>query len=329
MADQTMFDIAVASMKLGVAVPIYNPSFKYWDDPGTWADPSQWQNLSSYFTINRSAVSGVWYGYDDDAASTFVIASAPDDYSRLIYSGDGNGVRFWPSEMFDLGGSQDFYWSLVAQVTLTTGGGNRKFNLFLQLGTDAAMGTRTDHGVTEWTSNQIDLTLENGTLSSVSVTQTYDFARLRFAARDISGTASLTLDCIGMMFNPWDGSGFYLLDKVFPANGPLTRYDKFARLIKTPTQVAHQYDPSGGAEVIRLGMEFRQENQDFYENMLRFFRFNKGTPGVAGRPLALEPNIPGLPPMLVGNFLNPTFPLVRDTVRAERYSGTFEFETMW
>ena len=237
-------------------------------------------------------------------------------------------MRYWPAEMFDLG-NQAWYWSLAASVTIGTGGGNKNAAIWMSIGTDPAMATRTTMAFKLWTANDPDLKVYNGVKAAAPVNPTYDYARIFLVIQDVSSISGLAVDCVAVMFNPFDGSGYYELENVFPSNGPNVRYDKFARLVKTPTQVAHQYDPSGGAEVIRLGLEFRNESQDFYENMLRFFRFNKGTPGIAGRPLALEPNIPGLPPVIVGNFLNPTFPLVRDTSKAEFYSGTFEFETMW
>jgi hypothetical protein len=271
----------------------------------------------------------VFEGFEDSAMLHLADLNAADDWQHIIEGNDGSGVLYWHPNYFDLSFSQKYYYAVAAKYICGTGGANKQISFFFDIGTSEAMGTVTNVIFLQWTSGSGDLQVFTGDITTLATAPGYDYSRVKVAFRDITSAWSLDLSSVAIMFNPFDGEGYYELTNVFPGNGPFWSYDKFTRLLRTNSQVGYRYDPSGGAERTRLQMEFRNEDGDFYENMLRFYRINQGTPGLPGLPLALEPNLPGLPPVIMGNFMNQGFPLRRDGARANRYSGTFTFESIW
>ena len=331
MADQTMFDITVASMKIGVAVPIRNHRFLYWDDPGTWQNCSQWKAINSNFDelFRYENPDGVFEGYEDAAMLHVADNDAGDYWDHIIHGNNEEGILYWHPNQFELDINQEFYYVVAAKYATGTGGANKGISFFFDIGTTPAMTTSTNQIFLQWLTGSSDLALFKGTMTTITVIPGYDYCKVKLAIRDITGIWQVRVSSVAIMFNPFDKTGYYELSNVFPANGPFFSYDRFTRLVRTNQQVGYRYDPTGGAERIRLQMEFRNEDEDFYETMLKFYRLNHGTPGLPGLPLALEPNIPGLPPVIMGNIMNQGFPLRRDAARAQRYSGTFTFESIW
>lgn len=317
MAD--IYDTTVTHMKIGVAVPIVNPSFKFWDDPNTWSVPNGWTKAN--LTVGR-----YWTGYDGDQASLKLsAASIPDDYSYKIQSAP---CRFW-YDYHVLNTAQDFYWSLAGQATISGGGANVGAAIQLRTADTVGMtGSLTSSTLKSFTTTSAaELVRFTGTANH-NPSAGNEFADILMFLRDAT-VIFVYWDCIGVMFNPIDASGYYQLTNVFPANGPQFWYEKMGQLIKTPLGTHKRHDPSGGAEKIKLSLQFINEDITTYETLKYFHQLNWGTPGLPGLPLALEPNLPGLPPMLVVNWMDNDFPLTRDTTKAERYSGTCNFETMW
>lgn len=325
-------------MKIGIAVPIMNPSFKAWDDVGTWSDPSKWDLNGTYLTADRRREAfmpnGRFEGWDDDAALQLAVTQAPDDWTHIVHSNDDSGLRFWPSEQFDLSTAQKYYWSFAGLFVVGTGGANKSIGFFFYVGDDENLSSVNSVQFTDYDGSSSPLffdkysgTMEGGT--AITTTNGYDFSRVSIGFRDMTSLHYCCVDNIGIMFDPFNGNGYYELTNVFATNGPAWRYQSFVKRKRTNRGTLRKYDPSGGAEPIRLSMELRNEEAETYEQMLRFYRMNRGVDGIPGVPLLIEPNIPGLPLTMMVDCVDQHFPMVRTNQRAKRYAGTFNFETIW
>jgi hypothetical protein len=334
-AATTIYDITVTHMKMGVALPIANNSFKYWDDPGTWAVPSAWTNKTpGNWTLSKHFV-----GYDDDRAALQVNDTngiADGAFPNAMQGGDPAARRrWWPANEQVPGTSVAIYYSFAwGYVTTGPGPTDPLFLNSISLSDAAGSGAITGNvGTVVTTAQVVDFpTLETGTVVLGSITTSHRHCMFSAVkANDWTGTILAQIDSIGCMVNPfdWATDGYLQLTNVFPVNGPFFTYQKFSRLTRTPLQVAKRFDPSGGAEVIRLSVELRNESLTTYQNLKRFYDLNKGVPGIPGVPLAIEPNLPGLPNMMMVDITNNSFPLRRDSGRGTFYSGVFTFETVW
>jgi hypothetical protein len=318
----TMFDIPVTSMKLGVACPIPNNSFKFWDDPGTWIAPSTW-SMGTGIVPTRT-----WDAYDGDRSMLKLqIVSAPDDFSRLVKS---KGYRYWNANDKDLHTSaQYFYYSFAATYSVGGGGANARIGVQFCVGDDEDLTNKYVSTFKTWTSGSSStLTLYTGTFAPLIV-DGYDFGQWRVYFTDLAVPSQMEMDCLGVMFNPGDNSGYVALTNVYPVNGPTFAPENFLSTSRTPTGTMKRFDVSGGAVKYRMDFELRDENETTYQNLLNLWYLNSGVPGVAGYPLLIEPNIPALPPTLMVNFVGNSFPITRSTARARRYGGVLTFETVW
>ena len=112
MAD--MYDIAVAKMKIGVAFPIYNESFRYWDNPGTWTLPTAWTN--SGVTIARSFTDA----FDGDESAVDLSDTAmPNDHTNNIAS---QVARFWNDNRAGFASLSCYYSIAMRLISVTTPG---------------------------------------------------------------------------------------------------------------------------------------------------------------------------------------------------------------
>lgn len=322
----TMYDISVASMKIGIACPIPNNSFRFWDDPGTWVDPSAW--TATNVSVARQ---GKWTtfgtGYDDDRSMLYLYtSSAPDDTSYRLVS---TPVMFWQAADNDLSTTQAYYYSLAANYSIGTGGANKKVVLYMTVGTSSTLGTSSSAVIKEWTTGTGgSLVLYTGSVTPTT-SAGYDWFAFQAYIRNVSTLTYAYLDTIGIMFNPIDGTGYYTLTNVFPANGPSFAPEHFIETTRTPLGITRRYDISGGNEKYRIELELRDESATTYQYLKRFWDYNRGTPGINPYPLLIEPNIPSLPPTLMVNFVGNRFPLTRQTSRAQRYGGVVTFETIY
>jgi hypothetical protein len=329
-----MYDISVASMKIGVALPIANASFRFWDNPGTWTQPTGWVNKSSNWAISRH-----WTGYDDDRASMEVTDTngiADAAFPNAIESGDTLiRRRWWPANALGPGSSVAVYYSFAWGYSTGTPGVTNPL-LLNNLEISDQDGTPTSKGNVGPVVTTSDVlafpTRETGTVVLTSVASTQRFFLFNaLKANDWTGTVTAQIDSIGAMVNPydWDNLGYLELTNVFPANGPNFAPENFVQSAKTPLGTVLRHDVSGGFERYRLGFELRNEPQSVYQNLRRFYDLNRGTPGIEGVPLLIEPNIPGMPNVLMVNMVGNSFPLRRTTAAAERYAGILVFETIW
>ena len=318
----TMFDIPVASMKLGVACPIPNNSFKFWDDPGTWIAPTAW-TMGTGIVPTRT-----WTGYDADRSmAKLQVIYAPDDFSRLVKS---KGQRYWNANDADLHTSaQYFYYSFAATYAVGGGGANARIGVQFVVGDDEDLTNKYVSTFKTWTTgSSATLTLYTGTFAPI-ITPGHDFGQWRVYFTDLTVPSQIEMDCLGVMFNPLTNAGYLELTNVYPANGPTFAPENFLSISRTPTGTMKRFDVSGGAVKYRLDIELRDESETVYQNLLQFWYLNTGVPGVAGYPLLIEPNIPALPPTLMVNFVGNSFPITRSTARARRYGGVITFETVW
>jgi hypothetical protein len=336
MAD--MYDISVTSMKIGVAIPIVNNSFRFWDDPGTWQDPTGWTagggNVSLY-RYQDPISNGYWLGYDDNAALRISdFATIPNDTTHETYS---DTKRFWPDNAHTLASTLTIYFNMAwgFNNNATTPGGSALNHFVIQIGNNSSLASVQEVTLVADVSAstaQTGFTLASGTKNISTNSGAAVWARARHVWRDWTGVSRLDFqcDCIGIMFNPFDYTTGYLeLTNVHPANGPVFTPQNFIRESKTPMGTSRRSDLSGGHEKYQLDFELRNESSTTYENLKRFYDINRGTPGIPGVPLLIEPNIPGIPPTLMVNMVGNQFPIRRQTSRAERYGGTLTFETVW
>lgn len=320
----TMFDIPVTSMKIGVACPIPNSSFKFWDDPGTWAEPTAWTIAAGISTISRSTTTA----YDGDRSALYMgVGNAPDDFTSIANS---QGQRYWSANDANLDPTnQAFYYSLAATYAVGSGGAHKEIRIQFAIGDDVDLTNKYTTTVKSWTTGTSStVTLYTGSVTPI-ITPGYDFCQVRAFFTDLSSASYLTMDCIGVMFNPLTNAGYLELTNVYPANGPTFAPENFISVSRTPTGTMKRYDVSGGAVKYRLDIELRDESETTYQNLLNMWYLNTGTPGIAGYPLLIEPNVPALPPTLMVNFVGNSFPLYRSTAYARRYGGVISFETVW
>ena len=129
------------------------------------------------------------------------------------------------------------------------------------------------------------------------------------------------------MFNPFSTAAGYYQFTGF-AEIPSQGFRRFTQDSVNPVGSTQRFDPSGGAEKLRLTCQFEDELPDFYENMKRFYNINHGMPGVPPLPLLIEPNLPGYPPTFRCNIVGDEFPLDRQRARGNFYGGTITFEAV-
>ena len=317
MAD--MYDTTVASMKIGVAVPVANHSFKYWDDAGSWVLPTAWTKAN--LTATR-----YWTGYDDlEAGLALAGASVPDDTTYRITQ--TNAQRFWNDDR-PTPSPQDIYSSIAAHITFTSPGANANVQFMLSYDSTAAFPSVTEVELDSWSADTT-AALTIHTAETVWDPANADkWAKVHISMTDATAIAA-RFDCIGIMFDPFTRDAYYELTNVWPVNGPEWRYGRGVQITKTPLGTHKAFDPSGGNEKIQLSFRLQDEDIDTYQALKQFFDINKGTPGLPGLPLLIEPNLPGLPPTVMVNFTDKAFPLARQNSRALRYGGTLNLESVW
>ena len=309
--------ISVAMMKIGAALPILNESFRYWDDPGTWANAAAWAKTG--VTVGR-----YWTGYDDDAAVAISDSSIPDDQTNFIMSA---GQRFWNDNALGFSSLTVYYSYAAFMQTLTGGGGNQRLQLHLQVDDTAAFASPTGTNIaSQPTSVDTTYTRYTGT-SALTIGAADRWVRAKLIIRD-AALMVMVVDNLGVMFNPFSpGTGYYQFTAF--AEIPDHSYDRFTQDQRTSTGRTRRFDPSGGAENLILTATFEDEDIAFYQSMKRFYDLNPGEPGLPGIPLLLEPNLPGYPPTFMCNIADRPFPLRRQGNRGNFYGGTMTFEAVY
>ena len=317
-----MFDINVAAMKIGVAIPILNNSFRYWDDPGTWLVPSSWTKNAGIVTLRE------WtHAYDaDDAAVYLVGSSVPDDNSVNLTS---STERMWPENHQGFPSGITCYYSWAVFINALSGAGANA-RVRLQIGVDSA---QDFSGSPQWTTlddvlaTDTEIRLRTGT-AVLSVTAADRWARCLLILRDATSIQA-KIDCPAVMFNPFAPLVGYYAFTGWADNGPPATFQRYHQMDDTRQGVTRTHDPSGGAEKLVLPLSFRDESAEFYENMHGFFNLNKGRPGLTGVPLLLEPNLPGYPPTMMCNIVENEFPLKRQAGASPWYGGTVTFKSVY
>lgn len=314
-------NITIGDMKIGVALPIPNNSFKYWDDPGTWSAPSKW-------TPNNVGTLRHWEAYDGDRAAVQIAgASVPDDETYNLQSPP---MRWWnDNDNTAYTTITKVYWGCALYVyTLSGGGGNA--GVYLQLGydTDEAFPSPvwetlvTSAGVTP------DWVYYPSTKTTTSMTVDEPWAAIRLVLRDAT-LIGTRMDCVGMMVDPIGNDGAYTLTNVRSVIPPDQAYSRYTQDGETRLGTTNRVDTSGGATKLRLRVRFENEAIATYEALKRFYDYNHGTPGMAPLPLMLEPNLPGFPPMFMCNVEEKRFPLTRDSNWGNTYGGDMTFVGVW
>jgi hypothetical protein len=321
MAD--IFDITVASMKLGVAVPVPNHSFKYWDDPGTWADPSKWTPNNSP-TIARN-----YTGFDDYSAVQISKVSAPADNTTRIESvisriwNDNAAITMFSATM------NKYYYSIAAYVSsLSGGGGDPGFKAQLVLDTAEAFPSPSYGTLFSINSQTSELVLNTGAVTHAGAGAGDKWAQVMLIVRDAT-TVMAVVDNVGVMFDPFDNNGYTELTNVFSSTPPGQDYRRYTKDAETRHGTTVRTDDSGGGEKLALRLHFENESLATYETLKRYYDLNHGTPGLPGLPLLIEPNLPGYPPTFMCNIPERPFPINQVSQGANRYGGSITFVGVW
>jgi len=315
-----IYDITTADIKLGVAFPVPNASFKFWDDPGTWIAPQAW-------TKNNVSVLHLWAGYDDDAAATILASSPPDDNTYNLES----TVKRFLNDNRNYAISQVYYSIAINLTSLTTPGANGSFRVVLGTDTESAFGDTPVYNVIKsLTATNAELTRYTGTATGLSIPAADVWCKVLLVARDAAAIAA-TVDNVGLMFNPLapTNSGYYEISNVRPVSPPRQGFHRFTQDTITRLGNVNRSDESGGAEQLRLTVVFENEAQAIYENLKKLYDVNHGIPGIPGLPLLIEPNLPGYPPTFMCNMSEPQFPLNPDATWGIRYGGSVTFTQVW
>jgi hypothetical protein len=317
-----IFDnITIGDMKIGVALPVPNNSFKFWDDPGTWAAPEKW-------TKNNVGALRHFEAYDGDRAAVQIAgASVPDDETYNLQStikrwwNDNDGTAYTTISKV--------YWGAALYVhTLSGGGGNE--GAYLQIGYDdnEAFSSPTWETLVSTSGVVADWVYYTGTKTTASMDVDEPWVGARLVLRDAT-VISARLDCVGMMVDPIGNDGAYTLTNVRSVTPPDQVYGRYAQDGETRLGTTNRVDTSGGATKLRLRVQFQNETIATYEALKRFHDYNLGTPGMAPLPLMLEPNLPGYPPMFMCNIEEKRFPLTRDSNWGDTYGGSMTFVGVW
>lgn len=312
----TMYDISDANMKLGVAFPVLNDSFKYWDNPGTWNVPTKW-------TLSNLSVSRNFTGFDDDAALQLTASAPPASlthYAASVIS------QYWPDSRALPAANMTVYYSWAGYAIALTGGAS--IVMWLQVDNAEAFSSPSASAIGTIAATGSELAIVSGT-SVITNTTADRWARV--LASGWNGTvASGVVDCIGVMFNPFDtGAGYYELTGVRSVTGPSREFLRFTQRDTTRQGVDRRYDPSGGAEKRVMRVQLDREDIALVEMLKKFYDLNHGTPGVPGVPLLLEPNVPGFPPTMLCNIDDQAFPLDKQGNLANFWDGTITFRAVY
>ncbi len=314
MAD--LYDLALAKMKLGVAVPIFNESFRYWDDPGTWANPTAW--TKNGIVVARSFTEA----FDGDEAAVAISDSGgiPDDDTQAL---TGAVARWWNDNRAMPTNPVVFYWSAAIRYVAFTGGTTHAFRFTMQFDDNQAFSSPGGNNtMLQLTTVDAAMTLRTG-LKPINLGANERWARPVLSLRDAT-TASAVIDSLGVMMNPFNISAGYYQFTAF-AETPSQRFKSYVEEQETTTGSTRRFDSSGGARKLQVVCQFDEEDLNFYEQIKLFWDINHGTPGLPGLPLLLEPNLPGYPPTLRCNMTDVDFPLDRQGARGSIYNGTVTF----
>jgi hypothetical protein len=306
-------------MKLGVAMPIPNHSFRYWDDAGTWSVPTAWTSSNIADTRNWTVAA------DGDRAGCLLVGSTcPDDSTYRLES---TAKRFWNDNETTPTGQKAYYniWTYVA--SLTTPGANGSVRLLLVTDSTTAFPSPQYTNLKIITATEAELTNHTGEVTMTS-DATGKFCKFWFVLRD-AAAISVTVDCCGVMFDPFTGDGYYELENVFSVDAPSHRYARFTSDSTTRQGNNVRHDSSGGGEKLRLTVRYQDEPLTVYENLKKFYDINHGIPGLPGLPLLIEPNLPGYPSTFMCNISEPEYPLDKQRYINNRYGGTVTFTGIW
>jgi hypothetical protein len=313
-----IYDITTTHMKLGVAMPIPNSSFKYWDDPGTWVTPTDW-------TENTTFAGRHWTAYDaDTAAATVVATGAPPGHS---YNFTSLAKRFY-NDNRGTPTTQDVYYHFPMYL-FSMADPTGDVTIFLEVDSTAAMSSPTQTTLKIITVGAIDTDYQIYTGSvAASIASADKFCRLVVGFVG-TGATSIYMDNLGVMFDPFSGDGYYELTDVFSVDAPQHPYQRFT--VRDTTRLGNdvRIDPSGGAEKLQVTVTWQDESLAVYEKLKQFYDINHGTPDLPGLPLLLEPNLPGYPATFMCNMSDPAYPLNKQRNINNRYGGTVTFRGIW
>jgi hypothetical protein len=315
-----IYDISISDMKIGVAIPIPNNSFRYWDNPGVWSDPTKW-------TENNLAAGRYWTGYDGDRAGCGIIgASIPDDDTWNLQSTPCRWCN-------DNDSATDttittVYWGYAREIYSSSGGGTPA--LYFQLGYDSAEAFSSPVWTTLSTtySTGAEYYYNTGTKIVSGLDVDEPWAAVRLVLRDATVLAA-RIDSVGVMVDPIGDNGYYELTSVRSVTPPDQAFTRYTQDGETRLGTTNRFDPSGGGEKLRLRLRFEHENITIYENLKTLYDYNHGTPGMAPLPLMIEPNLPGYPPMFMCNIEEKRFPLTRDSNWGDTYGGDLTLVGVW
>jgi hypothetical protein len=319
-----IFVQTVTHPKIGIAIPIANPSFEFWTDAAAVVDAQHWTAQGSIITARKENVSGV--GNKDSIADEFSSiqlsgTSIPNNDTMRVIS---PALQYWHSTGPQLPASLVVYYSIYAHyVAHTTPGASVQFRFAIQTDDNAAMSSAIVTSLQSLVTSNGSLLRYNGSITTASAAGDR-YAQFWLRLRD-AAIMTVVVDEIGAMFDPIGNAGYVQLTNVYPANGPDFDPVDMVAHDRGVGGMLRRFDISGGARYYRIEYELVNEPPAVYETLRRYHALNKGMNGRPPLPLGLELNIPGIPPLL--NVAMTRFNMKRQRSWSELYGGTIELET--
>lgn len=328
----TMFTTTVASMRIGVAIPIVNSAFRDWDtlsDTASWTDPTGWADTGP-FSPQKAVSAASIFSNDVEADGSSLVwlgTSAADDTTSTVLLSDFRKY-FWGDVVLDA--AQKFYAVMDHyNTTIATGGPNKEIAVRCVTATDSSGTSSLYDTIFNWTATSATGWTVLTNEFTPSAANGWRHAAIQLMARDLtSGVHSVQIKRPAMMFDPNTKDGYLELTNIFPTNGPAFGPMAFSSMKRDSLGRSRMHDPSGGGRKFTLNLEWRNEDIATYESMLRLWHINQGLPGMEPLPLLIQPNVPGLPSTLMCNWVG-GFQLSKQGRRAGRYGGNIQLEEVW